>query len=71
MTEELVDVMTKDAGMNMPDFVSFDLSDEDTDLQDEIKISEIDINDSQNESNFDATRVYLNELGKSQLLTAD
>ena len=27
--------------------------------------------DSVNESNFDATRVYLNELGKSKLLTAD
>ncbi|WP_305908154.1 RNA polymerase sigma factor RpoS [Methylomarinum sp. Ch1-1] len=71
MTEEIVDVMTREVGMNVSDFASFDVNDAETDLQGEFKVSEVEVNDSPNESYFDATRVYLNELGKSQLLTAD
>lgn len=68
MTEEIAEVLTKDAGVNVSDFVTYD---EDSGLRDDIKISEIDIDESHNESYLDATQYYLNELGKSQLLTAD
>lgn len=71
MTEELVDVMTKDAGMNVSEYASYELDEQADELTDDVKIGEIEANDSLNESYFDATRVYLNELGKSQLLTAD
>ncbi len=73
MTEELVDVMTKDASMDVSEYSSsFDMNEDDDEIMDdEIKLDDVDVNDSINESSFDATRVYLNELGKSQLLTAD
>jgi RNA polymerase nonessential primary-like sigma factor len=40
-------------------------------LVEQPKISDVEPVTSKNEQYFDATRVYLNELGKSQLLTAD
>ena len=46
-------------------------SDLETDLIEQPKISDVEPVTSKNEQYFDATRVYLNELGKSQLLTAD
>lgn len=71
MTYEVIDVMTKDVGMAMPDLTSSGLIDEESNLREEVKVHSVDVNDSQNDNAFDATRVYLNELGKSQLLTAD
>lgn len=72
MTEEIAEVLTKDAGVNASDFAAFDLNSiDDLDLPAEAKVDEVDIDDSYNDSNLDATQYYLNELGKSQLLTAD
>ncbi|MDT4331330.1 RNA polymerase sigma factor RpoS [Methylomonas sp. MED-D] len=71
MMEEAIDVI-KD--MDMPDFISFDEVEdeiEEVDSAETFKLAEIDTSDSQNEGTFDATRAYLNELSKSQLLTAD
>jgi len=71
MMEETIDVI-KD--MDIPDFISFDDVDEEVveiDPNETFKLAEIESNESQNESTFDATRAYLNELSKSQLLTAD
>ncbi len=65
MTDEVVDVMTKEAGTAIPALASFGI------VTEEFKSQSVEIEDSQNEGTFDATRVYLNELGKSQLLTAD
>jgi RNA polymerase nonessential primary-like sigma factor len=71
MSDEVIDVMTKDVGMAMPGLASFGLFNEENNLREQVKVQDVDVNNSQNESAFDATRVYLNELGKSQLLTAD
>ncbi|ATG90425.1 RNA polymerase sigma factor RpoS [Methylomonas koyamae] len=71
MMEETLDVI-KD--MDIPDFISFeDVEDEvvEVDPTETFKLAEIESNDSQSDSGFDATRAYLNELSKSQLLTAD
>lgn len=72
MTEEIAEVLTKDAGVSASDFAAFDLNSiDDLDLPAEAKVDEVEIDDSYNDSNLDATQYYLNELGKSQLLTAD
>ncbi len=71
MTDEVIDVMTKEVSMAIPDLTSFSITDETNNLKEEIKAHDVNVNDAHNESAFDATRVYLNELGKSQLLTAD
>lgn len=71
MMEEAIDVI-KD--MDIPDFISFeDVDDEVIEIEphETFKLTDIESSESQNESAFDATRAYLNELSKSQLLTAD
>jgi len=73
MMDESIDI-TKELEMDIPDGISFDDISEnspDIDASESFKISEIEANDSQLEANFDATRAYLNELSKSQLLSAD
>ena len=73
MMEESIDI-TKELEMDIPDGISFDDIDDnnpDIDASDNFKISDIETCDAQTEGNFDATRAYLNELSKSQLLTAD
>lgn len=72
MMEEAIDT-TKDLDMDIPDLMSFDdIEDESPgiDSTDNPKLAEAEI-EAQTESGFDATRAYLNELSKSQLLTAD
>ncbi|MCK5121790.1 MAG: RNA polymerase sigma factor RpoS [Methylococcales bacterium] len=49
----------------------FDESPSDSGLIDEPKLQILESADAKNSLNADATRVYLNELGKSKLLTAD
>lgn len=66
MTVEVVDVMTKEIDLEIPEAADYE---DELDL--EVKPDETDIQQPQNDSYFDATRYYLNELGKSQLLTAD
>ncbi len=71
MMEETLDVI-KD--MDIPDFISFEDVEDDVvevDPNETFKLAEIESGDSQSDSGFDATRAYLNELSKSQLLTAD
>jgi RNA polymerase nonessential primary-like sigma factor len=71
MIEEAIDVAKE---LDIPDFISFeDEEDEgpDTDVSENFKLVDVDAVDSQNESSFDATRAYLNELSKSHLLTPD
>lgn len=73
MMEEAIDI-SKELEMDIPDIISFDDIDDDNpdlDTPEQLKFADTDIGDSQSESNFDATRAYLNELSKSQLLTAD
>lgn len=73
MMEEAIDI-TKELEMDIPDIIQFDDSEDDNpdiDIADSFKLAEIEVVDLANESNFDATRAYLNELSKSQLLTAD
>jgi len=71
MMEETIDVAKE---MDIPDFISFeDVEDDgpDIDPHETFKLVDIDSVESHNETSFDATRAYLNELSKSQLLTAD
>jgi len=73
MMEESIDI-TKDLEMDVPDGISFDDIDDDNsdiDVPEGYKVSDNELGEAQAESNFDATRAYLNELSKSQLLTAD
>ena len=73
MMEEAIDI-TKELEIDNPDVMSFDEIDDDSpdiDASDGFKVPDIDSSDLTSESNFDATRAYLNELSKSQLLTAD
>ena len=76
MKEDLVGAIPDDgASMIFSEDVSFDMDDiienVDTQESEEPKIDEIDILDLQQDNNFDATRIYLNELGKSKLLSAE
>jgi RNA polymerase nonessential primary-like sigma factor len=72
MMEETLEV-AKD--MLIPDFISFedeeDESPEIDDQHDAFKLADVEGADANNESSFDATRAYLNELSKSQLLSPD
>ncbi len=71
MTIETVDVMTEEVGMNVAEIATFEMENEIEELEEQAQVEEIEVSQSSTESNFDATRVYLNELGKSKLLTAD
>lgn len=73
MMDESIDI-TKELEMDIPEGISFDDISEnspDIDASESFKMAEIEPIDSQPEANFDATRAYLNELSKSQLLSAD
>ena len=72
MMEEAIDI-AKELEMDVPETISFDDIDDNSDIESSgaFKTAEIEVDDSQSESGFDATRAYLNELSKSQLLTAD
>lgn len=71
--EEAIEIV-KEMEMEAPDLLSFEEIEDDIpdiDNHDSFKLTEIESSEPQNESNFDATRAYLNELSRSQLLTAD
>lgn len=75
MMEEVID-LTKELDMDVPDLICFDEEDEiEVDAENIDSSDTIKVTDSETEplvnSGFDATRAYLNELSKSQLLTAD
>ncbi|WAR46847.1 RNA polymerase sigma factor RpoS [Methylomonas rapida] len=72
MMDEAINI-TKELEMDIPDIVSFDDIEDDNpgiDNSEGFKLVEIET-ESPSENSFDATRAYLNELSKSQLLTAD
>lgn len=75
MMEETIDVaINKELEMDIPDIGMFDDIDEENsniETSETSKFNESESVDSLVESSFDATRAYLNELNKSQLLTAD
>ncbi|MGZ8189775.1 MAG: RNA polymerase sigma factor RpoS [Methylococcaceae bacterium] len=72
MKEELIEPLDDEIGMPFDEDLSFD---EDIEIEPEISVA-LDINEGiaagkTRTTDFDATRVYLNELGRSKLLTAD
>ncbi len=73
MTEEIVDIVSSDIVHDTPKMFDFQFSATATDpsLIDEPKFSATNADSEKSSSSADATRVYLNELGKSKLLTAD
>lgn len=75
MKDELVEVVTDGAGMVFSEAVSFDMGEimegVEKRIPEEPKLDDIETIDLQQDNNFDATRIYLNELGKSKLLSAD
>lgn len=71
MLEEALDI-TKELEMEIPDLMSFDDVEDDTqDAESPEIFKTAGTAESLSEGNFDATRAYLNELSKSQLLTAE
>lgn len=73
MMEDAID-LSKELEMEIPDIITFDdIDDDEPDMgsPEQLKLADADIEESQTESSFDATRAYLNELSKSQLLSAD
>jgi RNA polymerase nonessential primary-like sigma factor len=79
MNEDLVELVRQDVDMVFGEDGSFDVDimvgDETLEVDladgDDAKINEIEVIDLQNESHFDATRIYLNQLAKSKLLTVE
>jgi RNA polymerase nonessential primary-like sigma factor len=75
MNEELVELVTEDVSMVFSEDNAFDIpsleDDDNSDLPDDIKLSDLANVELQDSSSFDATRIYLNQLAKSKLLTAD
>ncbi|PKM10528.1 MAG: RNA polymerase sigma factor RpoS [Gammaproteobacteria bacterium HGW-Gammaproteobacteria-3] len=72
MNEEFVTAISARLHAPFLDDLGYDNDDVLADtLQEEPDIDEIVPAEAQNELNFDATRFYLNELGRSKLLTAD
>ncbi len=85
MKVELVETINDNIGISFSEStestestenISFNMDDNVTEsveprLAEEIKTADISPVDLQQDNNFDATRIYLNELGKSKLLTAD
>ncbi len=72
MKTELVDTMADTAGVNFSENISFNATGnvEET-VAEKPKVETPEPVEVQQDSNFDATRIYLNELGKSKLLTAE
>jgi len=68
MKVDVIESVSDEVTAVLSDDLTFDSVD--TDLEEE-KVSEDAANEAQTETNFDATRIYLNELSKSTLLTAD
>jgi RNA polymerase nonessential primary-like sigma factor len=66
MQEEMCDVLDDDICVAFEDEL-----DTDSVLGEVMEVDEAISMEAHNDNNFDATRFYLNELGKSQLLTAD
>lgn len=73
MTEEVVEIVSLDTENSASKVLDFDFATmtADTSLLDEPRLDVVDVEDAKNLAPVDATRVYLNELGKSKLLTAD
>ncbi len=76
MKVELVEAMTDSVNMAFSESVSFSRDDNvveaiEARIPEVAKTNDVNVIDSQPDNNFDATRIYLNELGKSKLLTAD
>lgn len=69
MTEEIVEKVLEDTTDDASKMLGFEASP--ADLVEEPKINKVDVREAKNSLFGDATRVYLNELGKSKLLTAD
>ncbi len=70
MTEEIVELVSADDTTNgASQMLNFEFAAKT--LNEEPKIENVTVEDAKNTSTADATRVYLNELGKSKLLTAD
>jgi len=71
MTEEIVEVVSIDDTDNgAAQMLDFNYANAKV-LVEEPKLSTLDITEAKNATAADATRIYLNELGKSKLLTAD
>ncbi|MDD5409990.1 MAG: RNA polymerase sigma factor RpoS [Methylobacter sp.] len=72
MKEELVEHLDEDVCVLFDDDLSFeDELQTNSAIDDPIEVDEIIPVESRHENNWDATRFYLNELSRSQLLTAD
>ncbi|GAB4264488.1 MAG: RNA polymerase sigma factor RpoS [Methylomicrobium sp.] len=71
MKDEFVEVTSLKSHNAFSDDLVFDDDDSGLCLEEEPSIDEVLTDDSQNDYIFDATRFYLNELGRSQLLTAE
>lgn len=69
MDEELFETISNDVSVIIADGPLFE--DNDAELLEESKEAILQAEDGQYDKHFDATRVYLNELGKSQLLTVE
>jgi len=70
MTEEIVELVSaEDTTNGASQMLDFEVAA--STLNEEPKIAQVNVGDAKNTSTADATRVYLNELGKSKLLTAD
>ncbi|KAF3977894.1 MAG: RNA polymerase sigma factor RpoS [Methylococcales symbiont of Iophon sp. n. MRB-2018] len=70
MTEQVLDMPSHDGSLDTVDFGS-DMPSNAPTLIEEPQITSIDIEYAKKSQPIDATRVYLNALGKSKLLTAD
>jgi len=71
MTNEMVvEIMSKNTVYNTIDNIDFDIDHKEASLISEPKLASFEVEEAKNIA-ADATRVYLNELGKSKLLTAD
>lgn len=76
MKIELAEMVTDSVSMDFSEGINFNRNDEvikgiEAPSPEESKVDDNELIDLQQDNNFDATRIYLNELGKSKLLTAD
>ncbi len=79
MNEDLVELVRQDVDMVFTEVHAFEMdiivSEDGLEIDlsdvDDVKIADIESLDLQNESHFDATRIYLNQLAKSKLLTVE
>jgi RNA polymerase nonessential primary-like sigma factor len=71
MTEEVVELMTMNTGNDVPESINFEPETNNTSKREQRRLTRDSSDETQNSASIDATRVYLNELGKSKLLTAD